>query len=265
MRFNEADHLKNTLTPPEQRRIQAETSFWDEVYVKRETTSPNLGGSNLWDMDDFFYNLIHRSNARRILSIGGGIDSLAVNLAKAGADVCSVDVSRVACERTRLLASQDALQGSLNVIHSSCEQLEFDREIDLVISKGVLHHINFDKGVARIKRALKSGGVLIAIEPICLSSVIGCLQHHFPFHPQEVVTADEIKLSGRELGLLRREFSRVEVQYFEFLSRPSLTYILGKLHASRLVPKLQKLDADLIKHLPYLRHYCQHGVIEATN
>jgi cyclopropane fatty-acyl-phospholipid synthase-like methyltransferase len=257
--------LVDILTPAEERRIQSETRFWDEVYANREETLPSLRTSPLYDMDQFFNHLISQSQGKRILSIGGGIDFLAVHLATTGADVYSIDVSRVACERTKLLASRSGVKDALHVMHSSCEQLQFDKEFDLVISKGALHHINFEKGIGRIKEALVDGGVLIALEPICFSDIIGFFQEHFPFHPQEVVTPDEIKLSVREMNFLQHAFSKVEIHYFEFLSRPSITYVLGKFQASPAATRLKRLDTYLLKRIPFLRHYCQHGVIRATN
>jgi Methyltransferase domain len=255
--------MEDTLTSAEELRIRAESSFFDDIYSKTEADALNFNVSNLCDMDEFFNHLVDKAQGKRILSIGGGIDYTAVHLANTGADVWSTDVSKVACEKTRMLASLYRLKGSLQVLHSSCEHLRFHQEFDLVISKGVLHHVNFVKGVARVQDALVDKGVLIALEPICLSKVIGFFQEKFPYHPQTFVTPNEIKLTPKELSVLQRSFSKLEYQYFDLFSRPSITYLLSRIKASSLVPMLKKLDACLVQRVPLLTSYCQHMVIRA--
>jgi protein-L-isoaspartate O-methyltransferase len=255
--------IEQTLTPAEERRIRAESSFFDEVYAEAEPDALSFKTSNLCDINEFFNHLIGEVNGMRVLSIGGGIDYTAVHLASTGAHVCSTDVSRVACEKTRLLASHYRLKGALQVLQSSCEHLKFHQEFDMVISKGVLHHVNFAKGVARVKEALVDRGVLVALEPICLSKIIGFFQKNFPFHPQTLVTPDEIKLSHEELKLLRGSFSKLEYYYFDLLSRPSITYLLSRIKASALTPVLKIADAYLVERAHFLTHYCQHIVFRA--
>lgn len=244
-------------------RIQAESKFWDDVYSEASVQPHHFDVDNLFDEEGFFNHLISQSQGRRILSIGGGIDSLAVHLANSGASVVSVDVSKVACQKTESLAHQYQLRGSLQVLNMSCEELSFENEFDLVISKGALHHINYQSGVARIKNALLQGGDLIATEPVCLSRMLQAFQRNFPYHPHIKVTAHEIKLSTQELDLLRMNFSKVECFYFEFLARPSITYLLSKLNIEGIVPALKTTDSRIVKFIPFVRNFCQHVVIRA--
>jgi protein-L-isoaspartate O-methyltransferase len=255
--------MEDALTSAEELRIEKEASLWDGIYAISEQTQSNFETSNLFDMEEFFNHLIVKSKGMRILSIGGGIDFTAVHLANSGAHVCSIDISRVACEKTKLLATRYRPKGSLQVLHSSCERLEFSKEFDLVISKGALHHLNFAKGVARVKDALVDSGVLVALEPVCLSKIVGFFQKRFPFHPHTFVTPDEIKLSCDELAVLRDSFSKLEYYYFDLLSRPSIAYGLTSIKASTLIPRLKRADAYLLKRIPFLNAYCQHVAIRA--
>lgn len=255
--------MKATTTLHEERRIQAEREHWDEVYSAADASPHRFDAHNLYDEESFFNHLISEARGRRILSVGGGIDALAVYLAGAGAEVVSVDVSKVACQKTEMLAQQSRVGGRLQVLNVSCEQLTFNNEFDLVISKGALHHINYRLGVTRIGEALVAGGSLIATEPACLSSLLRGLQRRFPYHPHIQVTADEIKLTSEELRFLRAMFSTVECFYFEFLSRPSLSYLLTRLRAPGMIPKLKMADARLTRYFPFVRNFCQHVVIRA--
>lgn len=255
--------MKTLTTLHEERRIQAEREHWDKVYSAADVSPHRFDAESLYDEESFFNHLINQAQGRRILSVGGGIDSLAVYLAGAGAEVVSVDVSKVACEKTELLAQQTRVGGRLQVLNVSCEQLTFSNEFDLVISKGALHHINFRLGVTRIGEALVAGGSLIATEPACLSGLLRGLQRRFPYHPHIEVSPDEIKLASEELDFLRAMFSTVECFYFEFLSRPSLSYLLTKLRAPGMIPKLKMADRHLTGYFPFLKNFCQHVVIRA--
>src|SRR5436190_19538626 len=95
-----------SLTPAEEQRIKAESKFFDGIYSNALQTELTFRTADLTDMEEFFSHLVADSKGTRILSIGGGIDHTAVYLANAGAHVCSTDVSEIACERTRSLASR---------------------------------------------------------------------------------------------------------------------------------------------------------------
>ena len=244
-------------------RVELERRFWDDQYRRWETPGANLAGTCLAHSDGFLYHLLGQVRACDVLSIGGGIDSVAVQLATRGARVVTVDVSEVACRKTVELAAGERLQGSLDVVNRPLEELEHTSAFDLVISRSALHHMDFPRALSRVRAALRSGGLLLAQEPICLSQWLSALQDRFPYHPHTDKSPTEIKLGRAELALLRGLFSPVEITYFEFLARPWLAYLLQRRGLHGLVDRLRRIDALIIRGLPTVSAVCQYAVIRA--
>ena len=98
----------------------------------------------------------------KILEIGCGIGTDAVEYAKNGADVTAIDLGEDQVNLTRLNFELRNLKYD-EISAGNCENLKFnDESFDLVYCFGVLHHtLNISKGVSEIKRVLKKDGEAI--------------------------------------------------------------------------------------------------------
>ena len=96
---------------------------------------------------------------KRVLEVGCGIGTAAVEFCKAGAEYTGVDLSQVSADTTRERLRVYRLDGT--VMHANCEQplpLELGT-FDLVYSFGVIHHTpNPECIVDNCLRMLKPGG-----------------------------------------------------------------------------------------------------------
>jgi ubiquinone/menaquinone biosynthesis C-methylase UbiE len=95
---------------------------------------------------------------KRVLEIGVGAGTDFVNFARAGANLCGVDLTQAGIEHCRRRLALEGLEADLRV--ASGEDLPFaDEEFDLVWSWGVIHHAEHPEAVLReVRRVLKPGG-----------------------------------------------------------------------------------------------------------
>src|SRR4051794_14100700 len=113
--------------PTESRRQVTESQFWDKTYRKvsanLEPPLPNSG-------EACFRRRLRDPKGKAVLSIGGGIDTLAIDLSEAGAQVLSIDVSAVAVEQTTALAWEHQVSDRLTCRRLACEAVDFVGEFD---------------------------------------------------------------------------------------------------------------------------------------
>ena len=250
-------------------RLARESAYWDSAYrpdgaehdkylwIKNVERRSHVGGC--------FLNLAMRCYGKRILSLGGGIDSLAVALAKADNRIVSVDISPVAVAATAALARHEGVADKVTALVSASERIELPGEsFDIVLSKRALHHMDVGRTVARARDLLVDGGLFVAEEPICLSAVLQWVHRTFPFHPSAPRTPDERELTADDLALIAHTFRDVRTRVFDCLTRESVAYALVNLRMEWLLSPLGRLDDLLLNTaLPMLRGAATYAIIEA--
>jgi SAM-dependent methyltransferase len=99
------------------------------------------------------------ANGKRVLEIGVGLGAEHQRFAKAGAELCGIDLTERAIEHTQRRLASFGLSSKLSV--GDAEKLEFpDEWFDIVYSWGVLHHTpDTIRAIAEVWRVLNSGGV----------------------------------------------------------------------------------------------------------
>ena len=184
-------------------RSARERAYWDDIYDPDGVNH----GRYVWVKDienqshlvGCFYRALSDLDGKRVLSLGGGLDHVAVTLAQGGNRVVSVDISAIASARTRELAERSGVAGNLETVTANCEELRLgEGEFDAVLCKRALHHMDLARVVAVAHHALTPGGMFIAEEPVCLSRTFRWLHARFPFAPNAPRTPDEKELTQRE-------------------------------------------------------------------
>jgi ubiquinone/menaquinone biosynthesis C-methylase UbiE len=94
----------------------------------------------------------------RVLEIGCGLGTMAMNWALQGVDITAVDLSPFAVEQTKKRFELYGLKGEVRL--EDANQLSFrDGKFDYAYSWGVLHHSpNLEKSISEMMRVTKSGG-----------------------------------------------------------------------------------------------------------
>jgi SAM-dependent methyltransferase len=89
-----------------------------------------------------------------------------------------------------------------------------DSSVDCVIVNSLLHHLDLNKSFPEIYRVLKADGVLIFREPLGINPFFQLYRLLTP----SARTRDEHPFSYKDLILMRKYFSLVDIQYFGFSS-----------------------------------------------
>jgi len=134
-------------------KVVGSVEYFDEVEAKRyfvEPHNPEFAEFSRW-------------TGKRVLEIGCGIGTDTINFARYGAIVTAIDLSEASVTIARQRAQVFGLQGSIEIIQGSAEDLDSilcdDEKFDLIYSFGVIHHTpNPDKVFAQIAKHLAPGG-----------------------------------------------------------------------------------------------------------
>ncbi len=127
-------------------------TYFDEVEARKYFVEPHIPA-----FADFA-----RWNDKRVLEIGCGLGTDAVNFARAGAEYTGVELSEVSLDLARQRFDLFNLNGTL--LHADAEQLDQHvrrASFDLIYSFGVIHHTpNPDAILRQARRAIRPDGEL---------------------------------------------------------------------------------------------------------
>jgi 2-polyprenyl-3-methyl-5-hydroxy-6-metoxy-1,4-benzoquinol methylase len=160
-------------------RLGREREFWDRLYRDRAKEHKDTFAERYVHKSAYSRKVLHSRlgglRHMKILSIGGGVDRLAVHLAQLENTVVTVDISPVAATLTRDLARESGVLERVSAVVGNCEEICFKSEFNVVLCKRALHHMNLRAVVPAASEALQDGGLFLAEEPICFLNSL-CLK-----------------------------------------------------------------------------------------
>lgn len=250
-------------------RATREKQYWNEAYraegLAHEKYLWSKSFANSSYSEDVFNNHLSKFSGKKILTIGGGIDTVGMLLAKNNNRVVSADISDVAALHTNELARQMGIEKNLSAVVMDCEEMLFDGKFDVVVCKRALHHMNLAKVIERIHQSLVEGGRFLAEEPVCLLKQLRWIHEKLPFHPEAPRTPDEVEFSVEDLAFIESAFREVEFHYIDFLTRESVQYYIWKAQAVGWLRRLGKFDFALVNnYLPPLKYLSSYAIIQAV-
>ena len=252
-----------------------EGEYWNEVYgrIRLDDIRESLG----YDCFNPVYNGVARHSfrervfadavasvkAKSALVVGGGVDKLGITLATRGCHVTLLDLSAKAVELTQRLAAETGVSERMHCVCGDWEQADLGQTCDLVVFHDSLHHMHFEPALAQIHRHLSPSGVLLAMEPICPTPWVRCLHQQFPFHPFPYLPTER-ELDLADLRRIEAVLGKVELRFFDLLTRESLSVLLFRMGIRQSILSLGSLDAWLIEHVPGLKGFASYVIVRAT-
>jgi 2-polyprenyl-3-methyl-5-hydroxy-6-metoxy-1,4-benzoquinol methylase len=191
---------------------------------------------------------------RRVLEIGCGTGMFTEMFAGSGAEIVAVDISGDLLARAR---ERKLPPARVRFLEKRFEECEVDGPFDAVIGSSILHHLEVDPSLAKIRKLLKPGGTLCFAEPNYLNPQV-FMERKFTFLRKSLfsyVSPDETAFVRGPLRsrLEKAGFAEIRIVPFDWL-HPSTP--------ERLVPLVDRLGR-VIERVPLLREFAGSLLIRA--
>ncbi|HAH31251.1 MAG TPA: SAM-dependent methyltransferase [Elusimicrobia bacterium] len=215
---------------------------------------------------------------KRLLDVGCGLGEASVYFALLGADVTSCDLSRGMLDAAGRLAGTNGVKVTTHLAAAEDMRLPPEARFDIIYAGNLLHHVDIDRTLSRIKPHLAPGGVMVTWDPLAYNPVINI----YRAIATDVRTPDEHPLGVGDLRLFRKHFATVETRYFWLTTL--LIFLIMVLAQRRnpnkerfwkvvvreerkwrrLYQPLEKLDRVLLVIFPPLRLLCWNAVVACS-
>jgi len=214
---------------------------------------------------------------KRLLDVGCGLGEASVYFAMLGASVTSSDLSQGMLDATTRLATANGVSVRQHIASAEDMQLSPDEKFDIIYAGNLLHHVNIEETLIRIRPHLADNGVFVSWDPLDYNPAINVYRRM----ATDVRTPDEHPLKWADIKLFHKHFRKVETGYFWFTTL--IIFVIMALAQRRdpnkerfwkvivqeghkwawLYRPLEILDSLLLKLLPPLRLLCWNVVIVA--
>ncbi|MCB1537949.1 MAG: methyltransferase domain-containing protein [Rhodospirillales bacterium] len=141
----------------------------------------------------------------------------AISAAKAGAKMAvGIDISPISVENARKDAQASGVSATTRFVQADCENtLLPDNSVDVVICSGMLHHLDLSYAFPELRRIMKPGAKLLAVEALDYNPMIKLYRMMTPQMRTEWEKAHI--LSHKDLRFARRFFEVGQVKYWHIL------------------------------------------------
>jgi ubiquinone/menaquinone biosynthesis C-methylase UbiE len=195
---------------------------------------------------EYLRNWIAREARGKVfLDYACGNGGLAIQAAQAGAELAvGIDISLVSVNNAAAAARKAGVQANTFFLQADAENTKFpDRCIDAIVCSGMLHHLDLSFAFAELRRILKPGGRLLAVEALEYNPAIKLYRHLTPMMRTEWEKAHILDWS--DIRFAQRFFDLGEVRYWH------ITSILTP-YCPGWLPLWNRIDAFLTR-IPLIR------------
>jgi 2-polyprenyl-3-methyl-5-hydroxy-6-metoxy-1,4-benzoquinol methylase len=259
-------------------RIQNEREFHDAWANSEDVESIDVRASNeVCTAPEMRYITQRLGNikGKRLLDVGCGLGEASVYFATLGADVTSSDLSQGMLDATTRLAQSNGVSVKQHIASAEDMQLSTESKFDIIYSGNLLHHVDIEETITRIKPHLATGGMLVTWDPLAYNPAINVYRRM----ATDVRTPDEHPLKWSDIKLFHKHFETVETRYFWLTTL--VIFVIMSLAQRRnpnkerfwkvvvqegnkwewLYRPLEKIDRFLLAIFPPLRLLCWNVVV----
>lgn len=240
-------------------RKRKELEFHD-AHRKREETPQEHAAQDTYEKfygNKKYYNGVRRSrefvqkwieqNAKGKIFLdyacGDGMNAIAA--AKAGAKLAiGIDISPISIENARKDAAAANVATNTFFSQADCENTRLpDNSVDVVLCSGMLHHLDLSYAFPELRRIMKPGGRLLAVEALDYNPAIKLYRMMTPDMRTDWEKAHI--LSHKDLRFAKRFFDVRNIHYWHILG------ILTPHVPESMVDLLEKFD-QMLEKIPLL-------------
>lgn len=149
-------------------------------------------------------------NGKRLLDVGCGLGEASVYFAIRGADVTSADLSQGMLDATARLAQANRVCVKPHLASAEELRLPSGATYDIIYAGNLLHHVDIEETLIRIKPHLAPDGMFVTWDPLAYNPAINVYRSI----ATEVRTPDEHPLKWGDIKLFHKYFGTVETRYF---------------------------------------------------
>ncbi len=180
----------------------------------------------------------------RVLEIGCGTGLFTAMFAATGARIVAVDISPELLAKARL---KNLPVEQVTFLEKRFEDCDVDGPFDAVIGSSILHHLDIDQSITRIKALLKPGGRIGFAEPNMLNPQV-YLERRFQYLPIFSYTSpDETAFVRWKLAAKLRKagFHNVSIEPFDWLHPATPKSLIGTVRSV----------GNLLETIPWAREF----------
>ncbi len=189
--------------------------------------------------------IARESRGKVFLDYACGNGTNALHAAACGAELSlGFDISGISVKNAKNLAIKRGLESKTRFFQADAESTKLpDNSIDTIICSGMLHHLDLSYALPELRRILKPGGKLLAVEALDYNPAIKLYRHMTPAMRTDWEKAHILDLS--DVVFASRFLKVTRIRYWHIFG-----YIAGKIPA--LYPVLDSLDR-LLEKIPYIQ------------
>ena len=194
-------------------RIRNEREFHDDWAKSEDVERIDVRASNeVCTAPEMRYITQRLGNikGKRLLDVGCGLGEASVYFALLGADVTSSDLSQGMLDATILLAQANDVSVKQHIASAEDMQLSPADKFDIIYAGNLLHHVDIEATISRIRPHLADNGVFVTWDPLAYNPAINVYRSM----AKDVRTPDEHPLTWSDIKLFHKYFGTVETRYF---------------------------------------------------
>ena len=246
---------------PETDRIEREKKFHDNRFGGSDNERENARkfySINKHQEARFIEIVSKLSKDKNLLEYGCGSGEKSLQWQKFGAKVTGIDISSEGIKKAKEINVKNEYQAEYFVMNA--ENTEFDdRTFDIVVGKGIIHHLDLKKSYNELSRILKADGHIVFIEPLGHNPFVNLYRMLTP----KMRTEDEHPLKMNDIKLFEKYFQNVEANYFSLLTLFAVPFRNMSIF-NKLCDILRSIDKIIFK-IPIIKRYAWTVIIHAYN